>query len=44
MKKDENGNYTIIERWSFQYFILPLTGWWSNFIYLNKKPKFWYIA
>jgi hypothetical protein len=26
--------------YSFQYWILPCTGWWSDFIYLNKKPKF----
>ncbi len=26
--------------YSFQYWILPLTGWKSDFVYLNKKPKF----
>ncbi len=26
--------------YSFQYWILPLTGWKNNFIYLNKTPKF----
>jgi hypothetical protein len=26
--------------YSFQFWILPLTGWNSNFIYLNKTPKF----
>lgn len=44
MKKDDKGNYTIIEKWSFQYWIVPLTGWWSNLIYLSKKPKFLYIS
>lgn len=26
--------------YSIQGFILPLTGWWSDFIYLTKKSKF----
>lgn len=43
LKKDEQGNYTIIERWSLQYWVIPLTGWSTNFKYLNKKPKFLYL-
>lgn len=32
---------TVKNEWySIQYFILPLTGWWSKFIFLNKIPKF----
>lgn len=30
--------------YSIQYFILPCTGWWSKFIYLNGKPKFYRIT
>jgi hypothetical protein len=26
--------------YSIQGFILPLSGWWSDFIYLTKKNKF----
>ncbi len=26
--------------YAFQFWILPCTGWKTNFIYLNKKPKF----
>ena len=26
--------------YSIQYWILPLSGWGSNFVYLNKNPKF----
>lgn len=26
--------------YSIQYWILPVTGWGNEFIYLNKKPKF----
>ncbi len=40
MKKDEQGYYTIIGRWSLQYWIIPLTGWWNHFKYLNKNPNF----
>jgi hypothetical protein len=43
MRKDDQGNYTIIDKWSIQYFILPLTGWFSRFLYLNKKPRFLYL-
>ena len=42
-KKDENGDYTLLSAWSLQYFIIPLTGWWSNFKYLSKKPRFFYL-
>lgn len=35
-----NGETKIYQWFSFQYWILPCTGWWSDFIYLNKKPKF----
>ena len=34
---DETKTY---QWYSFQYLILPLTGWKSDFVYLNKKPKF----
>lgn len=26
--------------YSLQMWILPCTGWWSDFIYLNKNPYF----
>lgn len=32
--------YDTIYLYSIQYFILPCTGWWNKFIYLNGKPKF----
>lgn len=36
------GSYkTEIYQWySIQLWILPCTGWWNEFIYLNKYPKF----
>ena len=34
------GNTITYEWYSLQYFILPLTGWWSDFIYLSKTAKF----
>lgn len=30
--------------YSIQVFILPLSGWWNDFIYLNKKPKLYKIT
>lgn len=33
----ETKNY---QWYSFQYWILPLSGWGSDFICLNKNPKF----
>ena len=41
--KDENGNYTILKTLSIQYWVVPLTGWWSSYKRINKMPKFWYI-
>ena len=26
--------------YSIQYWVLPCTGWWSDYILLNKRPKF----
>lgn len=34
------GETKTYEWYSFQYWILPLTGWKSDFVYLNKKAKF----
>jgi hypothetical protein len=34
------GKIKTYQWYSFQYWILPLTGWKSDFIYLNKKAKF----
>jgi hypothetical protein len=41
--KDKNGNYTVLDALSIQYWILPLTGWWSNYKRLGKGCQFWYI-
>lgn len=30
--------------YSIQYFIVPCTGWWNDFIFLTKTPKFWKIT
>jgi len=38
------GDILDVEWYSIQYWILPLTGWWSDFIYLNKKPRFLKIS
>ena len=44
MKKDKDGNYTIIEKFTIMGFIVPLTGWFSNYIFLGKRwnmsPKY----
>ena len=34
------GNIKTYSWYSIQYWILPCTGWWNDFIYLNKEPKF----
>ena len=34
------GSSNIHQWYSIQYWVLPCTGWWSDFIYLNKKPRF----
>jgi len=32
---------TVTYQWySLQFWIVPCTGWWSDFVYLNKKPTF----
>ena len=30
--------------YSIQYWIVPISGWNTDFIYLNKKPKFLQIT
>lgn len=36
---------TISKYWySIQYFVVPLTGWNSNYRYLNKGPKYFKIT
>ena len=32
---DDNDN----EDWGLMYFVLPMTGWWSDYIHLGK-PRF----
>ena len=39
MAIDSEGNL-IFDYYSIQYWVVPLTGWYSNFLYLNKKTKF----
>lgn len=34
------GQIKLYQWYSIQLWILPCTGWWNDFIYLNKKPKF----
>lgn len=34
------GDMKTYQWYSLQMWIVPCTGWWSNFIYLNKKPYF----
>lgn len=34
------GESKIYQWYSIQYWVLPLTGWKHDFIFLNKKPKF----
>lgn len=38
-----NVKYEIIEWYSIQLFILPLTGWRNDFVYIGK-PKFYRIT
>lgn len=30
--------------YSLQGFIVPCTGWWNDFKFVSKKPKFWQIT
>ncbi len=39
MTKDRKGNYTIVSRWGFMYWVKPLTGWKSDFKYLGGKQR-----
>lgn len=34
------GKSTTYQWYSLQYWILPLTGWKSDFVYLSKSPNF----
>jgi hypothetical protein len=34
------GKIIIKEWYSIQYCIIPLTGWWSNYVFLTKEAKF----
>ena len=34
------GNVETYQWYSIQFWILPCTGWWDDYIYLNTKPKF----
>ena len=43
LEKDCDGNYTVLKSISIQYFIMPLSGWFNNYIYLTKEPRFLYI-
>ncbi len=43
LDKDINGNYTKIIAYSIHYWIIPLTGWDSDFKYINNNDKFLYI-
>ena len=36
MKDGKVLNYGVL------YFVLPLTGWFNNYVVLNKKLKFWH--
>lgn len=40
-KNVENGK---VKNYGILYFVVPLTGWWNNYIILNKggKLKFWH--
>lgn len=35
-----SGDKNTYQWMSLQLWILPCTGWWNDFIYLNKSPKF----
>lgn len=34
------GVFETYQWYSIQFWVLPLTGWWSVYIYLNTKPKY----
>jgi hypothetical protein len=39
------GEVRVTEWYSIQYWMLPLTGWKCNYIYLGKKsPRYWQIT
>ena len=39
-----NVKYKKLEWYSMQYWIIPCTGWWSDFKYIGRKPKFWKLT
>jgi len=44
MKKDIYGKYTITERWSFMYWVVPFTGWGNNYKYIGTHSKYLFIS
>lgn len=32
-----------VVKFSIMYWVVPFTGWWDNFIFTNKQPKFLFI-
>lgn len=38
--RDIDLEFVVKQYYSIQGFILPCTGWWSNYIYMTKKPFF----
>ena len=39
-KDDVTGEY-VFEHWCIIYFVVPLTGWWNNYVFI--KGKFNYL-
>lgn len=42
LKYDKDNNLTR-SGWSFMYWVIPFTGWSSNFKYIGKQAKFLYL-
>lgn len=36
--------YKTFQWYSLQYWVIPCTGWWSDFKYVGGKPKFWKLS
>lgn len=36
--------YKTYQWYSIQYWIIPCTGWWSDFKYVGGKHKFWKLS
>lgn len=41
---DFMSNGELRRRWSLQYWVLPFTGWQTEFKWIGGKPKYFYLT